>query len=220
MAARARGRRFSGERHRKQRESAGINVFVGMLGDLVSKGLERLGSAFSTLVGGAAAVLAVRTGYHIPPEVAAGAGYLVGTGLKNVSGNLLGTVRSEWQKARTAKPGRHRAGVVGKRGPPSTGTTVTTAAPARKGSGMSLKDELLELLEAARGQYDAQDQTAGMIGDKAEEMTQNLVLVGSNEQAQAVDQAKNTAVEAIAQARAAAEKGLDDAIALVHQAIP
>lgn len=85
---------------------------------------------------------------------------------------------------------------------------------------MSLKDELLELLEAARGQYDTQDQTAGMIGDKAEEMTQNLVRVGSDEQAQAVDQAKNTAVEAIAQARAAAEKGLDDAIALVHQAIP
>lgn len=84
---------------------------------------------------------------------------------------------------------------------------------------MSLKDELLELLEAARSQYDAQDQTSGLIEQKADEMTQNLVTLGSEEQAQAIEQAKNTATQAIAEARAAAEKGLDDAVALVHQAI-
>lgn len=75
-------------------------------------------------------------------------------------------------------------------------------------------------MEAARGQYDAQDQTSGLIEQKADEMTQNLVDVGSGEQAQAIGQAKTTAVDGIAEARAAAEKGLDDAVALVHQAIP
>lgn len=221
MAVGPRPRRIrKGRTHRRKRASLSIDMIIGMVSDLASKGLDRLGTAFTAIVSGAAAWVSVRTGYHLPPEVAVGVGMVAGAVAKSASDRALDRARTAWQNARTAVPGRHRAGAVSNRAPPSTGTTVTTAAPATKGSGMSLKDEMLELLEAARGQYDAQDQTSGLISDKADEMTGNLVALGSDEQAQAVEQAKNTAVEAIAQARAAAEKGLDDAIALVHQAIP
>lgn len=209
-----------GRTHRKKRASGAIAVFVGMVSDLASKGLDRAGKAFGAVMAGAAAWVAVRTGFHLSPDVAAGIGMVAGAIAQSTSSRVFDTARSEWQKARTAKPGRHRAGASTGRSPPSATTTTSRTATLTKGSGMSLKDELLELIEAARGQYDSQDQTSGLIQQKADEMTQNLAQVGSDEQAQAIDQAKDTAVEAIAQARAAAEKGLDDAVALVHQAIP